>query len=364
MATLPAVPPYFDAPKLDAAMIQELQLHFDANLGWLTRSYAEAKVGVESESGLTYPQIGKNDGTGEHYNIRPDSEIEAYSFFEIDKAFEVNHGEDEVKYFFSVIFWANLQLMDPAKEYDFTSELVKDATDSLKQFASNILNVETRPENIFNKYSQVTQEQKQLLMKPYTAFKITFEIMDSYSDDCEGTPVDSCEQNTDRINNLPDSVKECVLDSVCPNSDPATAVLKDTAGNVISTTEIAPGDTEDITAPDAHAVLKDSAGATISTTDIKSNETKDITAPDGAVTVKNSANTTIDSGNVKSNGSAQFNISDSVVSNSDDSFSQNVPAETNYELADTRVRVYLDGVLSADQNIPTLKAGQSITIIP
>lgn len=217
MPTLPAVPAYFNAPKLETAMIQKLQLHFDSGLGWLQRAYAEAKVGIEAETGLTYPQSYLNNGTGEHINIRPDNEIQSYCFFEIDKEFEVNHNEDETKYFLSVVFWANLGLLDSTKEYDFTSELIKDVTDSLKKFASNILQVETRPENIFNKYSQVTQEQKQLLMNPYSAFKISFEISDSYTDDCSGSPVNSCQQNIDRIEALPDTVKQCVIDYIIEN---------------------------------------------------------------------------------------------------------------------------------------------------
>lgn len=138
------------------------------------------------------------------------------------------------------------------------------------------------------------------------------------------------------------------------------ATIENSDGDVLGTT----GTGGTFVVDDATVVLKDTAGAVISNTDIPSGVSSDVEAPDGAVTIKNSAATIIESGVVKSNGTEEFTIGDSVVSNSDDSFSQNVPAETNYELADTRVRVYLDGILNVDQNIPTLKANQIITIIP
>lgn len=58
--------------------------------------------------------------------------------------------------------------------------------------------------------------------------------------------------------------------------DDATAVLKNTVGTVISTTDIASGGSSDITAPDATAVLKNTDGDIIDTEAIPSNVSEDI----------------------------------------------------------------------------------------
>lgn len=60
----------------------------------------------------------------------------------------------------------------------------------------------------------------------------------------------------------------------------ATAVLKNTAGTTISTTSIASGASQDITAPDATAVLKNSLNVTITTEAIPSNVTENIPVAD------------------------------------------------------------------------------------
>lgn len=222
-------------------MAQTLQLHLDSNIGWLQRAYHIARVGINAEQKVGYPQIYANDGTNKHFDIRPDNKTESYSFFEIDKQYEIDVNNDEVKYFFSLVVWANLKILDSAKTYDFTSELIKDITDSLKFFATDIIDVEVRPEKVFDKYSGIKQELKQFLMKPYTAFKITFSITDSYTDNCTPSPVNSCDQNVERINNLPEEVRDCVLTQVCENTpcEPATVENSDQSFSE----EIAPGDT-------------------------------------------------------------------------------------------------------------------------
>ena len=79
---------------------------------------------------------------------------------------------------------------------------------------------------------------------------------------------------------------------VIPNPitcEDATAVLKNTTGTTISSTDIPAGDSADITAPDATAVLKDTAGNTLLTEAIPSNVSENIVAPDGDVTVNGAA---------------------------------------------------------------------------
>ena len=224
---LPAVPAYFASPRLEYKTAQTLQVAFDTHLGWLERSYHIARVGVHGNNKDNYPQIYANNGTDEHYDIRPDESCSGFGFFEVDRASSIDLENDEVTHFLSWVFWGNMALIDATKQYDFSCELAKEAIGVLESYSAGNLTLETRPELIFNKYSGLKQETKQFLLKRYTAFKISFEITEPYSDSCSPTVINSCTLNTDRINNLPTSVKECVLDAVCPLSGPATVQNSD-----------------------------------------------------------------------------------------------------------------------------------------
>lgn len=78
-------------------------------------------------------------------------------------------------------------------------------------------------------------------------------------------------------------------DWVVPPCTDATAVLKNTANTTISTTSIASGASQNITAPDATAVLKNTANTTLLTEAIPSNVSENITAPDATITLNGSA---------------------------------------------------------------------------
>lgn len=69
----------------------------------------------------------------------------------------------------------------------------------------------------------------------------------------------------------------------------ATAVLKNTANTTLSTTSIASGASQNITAPDATAVLKNTANTTLLIEAIPSNVSENITAPDATITLNGSA---------------------------------------------------------------------------
>jgi PKD repeat protein len=77
----------------------------------------------------------------------------------------------------------------------------------------------------------------------------------------------------------------------------ATAVLKDSANNTISTTDIPSGDTEDIVAPDGNIVLKRANNTILRTVSVRSNQTKDETIANTTVQLRDSANNNIGSSN-------------------------------------------------------------------
>jgi len=137
--------------------------------------------------------------------------------------------------------------------------------------------------------------------------------------------------------------------------DDATAVLKNTDGTTLSTTNIPSGTSDDITAPDATfsinstqvatipsgdsdsiqvrkesgsdqigslqgqywrvddsvITLKDTSNNTLSTTNVPATEAQDITAPDGTVNVNKSDSTLISAQTVVSNGTTNYNVADS-----------------------------------------------------
>ena len=88
-----------------------------------------------------------------------------------------------------------------------------------------------------------------------------------------------------------------------PACEDATAVLKNTAGTTISSTDIASGASSDVIAPDATAVLKDTAGNIITTNPIPSAVSEDMVAPDASAVLRNSALTTISTTAIRSNAS-------------------------------------------------------------
>ncbi len=175
--TLPAVPPYFDSPKMDYEVAQNLQKALADELLWLERAYHIARTGIISEDKVGYPQIYSNNGSAEHFNIRPDLKVKAYSFFEIDSPYTIDYFKGDLNCFFSLVFWGQLNNINSLKQYDFTSELVQDVINVLKENGCDQFRVETRPEKIFDKYSGLLQETRQHLMRPFTAFKISFKTI-------------------------------------------------------------------------------------------------------------------------------------------------------------------------------------------
>ena len=118
--------------------------------------------------------------------------------------------------------------------------------------------------------------------------------------------------------------------------DPATYTVINSLGTELISGEIESGAASEITIDNGSAVLKDSAGVLISTTPTTAEATVNITAPDGSVNVQKSDATLIAAVPVKSNGSANYPVADSNVSNSNDTYSVNVKATEALELPDVQ----------------------------
>lgn len=90
-------------------------------------------------------------------------------------------------------------------------------------------------------------------------------------------------------------------------------VLKDSSGNIISTTDFPSAVSSNLTAPDGVVTIKKSNGTTIQTQSVKSNGTANSTVSDSIVTIKKSDGVNISVDNVKATDSLNKTISDSVV---------------------------------------------------
>jgi len=189
MSCLNPVPAQIASPVLQAKVAQQLQVLFTSELTWIENIYAIARVGVtKAQDGSTfnYPQI--YSGTGMNYfDIRPDSSLDSYSFFEVNDSYPVDKDQDIQTYNLSFICWYNLPRMDSSKGYDYSPELIAHVLKVIREgeYNSNVsnINVDVNPESIFDKYS-MNQVDTQFLMYPYGAFKITFDYTDYSQVDC------------------------------------------------------------------------------------------------------------------------------------------------------------------------------------
>lgn len=162
--------PIINTKNLGDKFIESLRTELN-KFTWLTYSYPATKVG-QRENKSKYPQVYMDNGTYEIIDLQPDNSVKAYCFFEKNNYNIANRQTSNLNtYNFSLIFWLNLPAINPAKNYDFSDEVLKDILDVLHDFSVNNISVDFN--NPFEKYNiQVTDNQ--YFMYPFTAFKINF----------------------------------------------------------------------------------------------------------------------------------------------------------------------------------------------
>ena len=176
------VPSLLANPVLHAKSVQDLQILMQSELSWIENIYAIARIGItKTQSGtVSYPQVYSGTNS-KYYDIRPDSSLRAYSFFEVNNSFPVDKDQGEIIYNLSLICWYNMPKLNGEKSYDYSPELLADVLRVIREsnYNDKISNLiaDVNPEDIFNKYS-LSQEDTQYLMYPYGAFKLTFDYTD------------------------------------------------------------------------------------------------------------------------------------------------------------------------------------------
>jgi hypothetical protein len=183
------------------AVIQSIQQDLYAGLPWLTKSFGRAyefKEAYQDESSVKSQRIPKvfvgvtDTGQGEYYNVLPNDNITAQSFIAV-KGFEnwplsdqfAKYNQNGLNRQLSVIFWVNLEQIDPSKKYIFTEELKIDVEKILKAnpFVSSLLRyVDERAEDVFDTYDlrtvnyTVDDDATQYLMYPYAGFRFDVQV--------------------------------------------------------------------------------------------------------------------------------------------------------------------------------------------
>ena len=172
---------------LDAA-IATIQSELSA-LAWLAKAFGRAKMlPTRDIEGKTKLEPKVYQGGGEYYPVLPNDALQSYSFCRVWGDREIDHEKSGSTFNYGsvildVIFWVNLQSINPAKDYIFTEELINEAFKVFNRCpgVSVAAVVDEKTEDIFRGYSLNT-EQRDLLMFPYQAFR--FELALDYEVTC------------------------------------------------------------------------------------------------------------------------------------------------------------------------------------
>jgi hypothetical protein len=123
-----------------------------------------------SEEDESYPEIYMNDGSKLNLRLLPDSN-RALSFFTVTgDMVEIDEGYYSIP--MAVYVWFNLQKLNPAKEYDYTAEIIKDFTHVLDKYGCYDLAVDVVTP--LDPFTMLDKDKTNNIMRPYTAFRINF----------------------------------------------------------------------------------------------------------------------------------------------------------------------------------------------
>jgi hypothetical protein len=160
-------------PKFYDKKVQDLN-EVLKTLGWIENIYPIARIGVDEDK--TFPEVYRNDGSRVSERIYPGGS--SLSFFRIEGDINGVDLDDDDMHFvvpFSLTVWVDLTKVFPYKEYDYTSELIKDVVDKLKANSCNDIIIQT--DNVFDGFSDLEKGMFQNVMLPYSAFKINFKTI-------------------------------------------------------------------------------------------------------------------------------------------------------------------------------------------
>lgn len=156
------------APEFYNKTIEEINDSLSA-LGWIEYIHPLARTGVDEQG--TFPEVYLNDGSRNSIRIMPHGK--SLSFFTMSSSVEI----DESEYYaveMSLIVWADMTKVYPAKAYDYTTELIKDVKNVLNEHGAYDKSIDH--EGVFDGFTELEKVENQNTMFPRTAFKINFTI--------------------------------------------------------------------------------------------------------------------------------------------------------------------------------------------
>jgi len=170
-----------------------------ATVSYIEKSFGRAFIHREMRAGkmITLPKVYQ--GSGEYYNPLPNGELKASTFI---LAIGEEHCEDYQQYEQNIftrkvalIFWGNLQLIDPDKDYIFLEEVKSDIMIAIKEsksFKSYDAYIDERYSEVFREFaSYLTNTARdtdtdeintQYLMYPYAGFRMSLTL--TYDQPC------------------------------------------------------------------------------------------------------------------------------------------------------------------------------------
>jgi len=155
----------FSDPQLYDRIAQEINTALDSKFD---NQYPVCWARTENEE--TVPEVYQNDGTKINIRVMPD-DASSLSFFTVEGDL-IELDEMDYSCPMSIIAWINLQIYDTTKSYDYTTEIIRDVTNVLRKYGAYdfTVNVNT-PFEGFTMLDKVVDEN---IMRPFTAFKISF----------------------------------------------------------------------------------------------------------------------------------------------------------------------------------------------
>lgn len=188
----PIIPLISQPVNIDAP-IQELQIALGTDLPWLEKSFGRSWESVrKDEQGKiwTYPEVWQGAGI-DLLNVMPNDNLKAQSFFRVEEPIQIIAYESNrfsrMSAQISIIFWFNLQVIDPDLDYRFIELLKASAQRAITETSCTnatfvIQKIWEGANNVFKGYT-IDQFKNQELIHPYGGFR--FECNLNYLENCD-----------------------------------------------------------------------------------------------------------------------------------------------------------------------------------
>lgn len=187
----PLVPIIVDPVNIDIP-IQELQISLADGLPWLEKSFGRSWESVRKDTDgkiWTYPEVWQGPAT-DLLNCMPNDNLKSQSFFKVEEPINIVYYQDaryaRMNAVINIIFWFNLEVIDPDLDYRFIELLKGHAQRVLTntQFSTadfEILRIWEGANNVFKGYT-IDQFKNQELVHPWGGFR--FECNLNFLENC------------------------------------------------------------------------------------------------------------------------------------------------------------------------------------